>query len=390
MTNPNGLITSSSTLRLRREAITCFFRVLFLSKRTILYFNMTLATPIQAWAILSRYLLVTDVIRLVFELSRVWWKRPLHAQTVCSYSGHVAWHPTELTLATASFTRLKDLKLYRVDGTQMGATNILPGCVQYPETLEWRPDGTMLAYASGLMGKVHLFAYSKETLAPLDSLDVGAPVAQGRAAWFQRKMLLLRWHPSSDFFAVAHYNQSNDEAETIQFLRPDATQIGRIIQVTYLTAMDWHSSGKWLATFCGVHSSTSSGTNIEIWDSTTRHVATISTKVPNFAMAWHPTLPFLAVSTSDGTLVRFFNLDGTEARAMIGASFDFKRIGELVWHPKGRLLAVVSFDTHITLWDTFQGTLVTTIDGYPPVTWSPDGRYLAFNQTNDLILHRYI
>lgn len=95
------------------------------------------------------------------------------------------------------------------------------------------------------------------------------------------------------------------------------------------------------------------------------------------ALAWHPSGLFLATTAQTG-IREVTVLDAASGTERVRLRGPMQSIGGLAFHPTRDLLAAVSNDTSLRLWDYRDGRQVLMIPGAGrTVAWSPDGRRLG-------------
>ncbi len=83
----------------------------------------------------------------------------------------------------------------------------------------------------------------------------------------------------------------------------------------------------------------------------------------------------ILVSGSTDKTIKFWNLEtGELIKTLIEHSAS---IFSLAVHPNGEILASASIDGRVKLWKLETGELLQTLRGYPPVIFSPDGKWLV-------------
>jgi eukaryotic-like serine/threonine-protein kinase len=100
---------------------------------------------------------------------------------------------------------------------------------------------------------------------------------------------------------------------------------------------------------------------------------------PVFCLAYHPSLPRLAVAAKN--CVYIFDLDGTALQRLVHPE-EIDEIHSLAWRPDGRQLAAGADDKRIYLWDTENGKQATA----PWIGHNHGGIHLSFSPAGDRLV----
>jgi len=102
-------------------------------------------------------------------------------------------------------------------------------------------------------------------------------------------------------------------------------------------------------------------------------------------LAWHPSGRYLAMTSQSGVReVQVLNaLDGTVLTQLRGP---LQSIGRIAFHPRSYIIAAISSDGMLRLWDYRDARLLLTVASMTgSLTWSPDGRMLGCNRGENVL-----
>ncbi len=186
----------------------------------------------------------------------------------------------------------------------------------------------------------------------------------------------LAWSPSGDSWAASSANGE------IVWMRLNSSTIAEnfaemvTLQAANGTSIDrlaFSADGCWLA-------AGGQAGQLSLWAQKSnlppQRVHTIELHTWIDDLAWHPTLPQLAIA--HGPHVKIW--DAVAAREMITWRFDRSSIFDLAWHPNGNYLAVAGYKG-VEIWAA--GDLTTPIQRLNvdtatiQIAWSANGNYLA-------------
>ncbi|MBI5385942.1 MAG: protein kinase [Verrucomicrobia bacterium] len=126
--------------------------------------------------------------------------------------------------------------------------------------------------------------------------------------------------------------------------------------------------------------------SLQVWNlssKTATHLQLIT--VPRM-MAWHPSGSLLAVAGTDGRI----HLYDTRTWRLRESSEKVETVlDRVLFHPGGQMLASWGYDGATRLWDVAAGKPVLVVPGTEPLSFSQDGRRLAFKSGQQLGLWEF-
>ncbi|HEY1015084.1 MAG TPA: WD40 repeat domain-containing protein [Herpetosiphonaceae bacterium] len=240
------------------------------------------------------------------------------------------------------------------------AATELAGMLEGTVALAWRPDGALLASATG-NGDVQLWSPDGALLRSLDGQ---------RPSHYWTKAEPLAWSPDGSRLAASWFDPSIGLWDLTG--EPKLTRIEVHTNSTRFLA--WHPGGAALA--IGAHDG-----SLSLWHGDGAMSALLERVNPVDA-AWHPAGQRLAILRGDGP-IELRGADGAllETWGQPVAALASQDQGRLAWSPDGRTLAAADLGSNaINLWDE-RGALIAALPGHgAPLTqlaWSPDGAALV-------------
>jgi WD40 repeat protein len=228
--------------------------------------------------------------------------------------------------------------------------------------LAWNPDGHTLAIGS-MAGTIEL--WDTDTNRWLTTLQ------QPGAA------TLLAWNPTGSSLA------SGDWPDDIVLWYGWGASRSTLDHTGRIEALAWEPDGKFLA-------SANWDKTIQLWDTDSlQPTAQSQTPTPLSTLAWSPNGTTLASASIDEKAIILWEVSGK--RAVRSRTLDTQAsVTDVAWNPYGTMLAAAASDQSVTLWDATNWTPLRTV-GEPTrhvrgIAWSSDGKKLAINTTEALIV----
>ena len=240
-----------------------------------------------------------------------------------------------------------------------------------PLVVMWSADGTQLAIG-GWNGSNFLVQIwdvdAKEFVGTFEGTDFEPAIS---------------WHPQDNLLA---YSREYTE------LYIEDTQRGTdvsVLEVEYVTAIDWNSDGQLLATANGEPLSRV----ITVWDSQSGEaILTLEDDLKGVgSVAWSPDDTMIAGKNWDASLSIWEAQTGTllttlDGGGYYGSTFNFSPNQAAAWSPDSSRIAVYAntnlFESYVVwVWDVANEELIATLDDHEAlitaVAWSPDGSLIA-------------
>ncbi|MBI5928951.1 MAG: WD40 repeat domain-containing protein [Chloroflexi bacterium] len=319
----------------------------------------------------------------------------------------IAWHPTRNEIAVSGTT---GIWLYTSEFQDIGH---LDDGERQTSFIEYSPDGTKIA-ASSNYGQVYIWDLETEQItASFEDQTIGALARS------------ITWSPDSRMIATT---QGQDEKTVDIWEISTGNLIDSFTDVYRISAIDWSPDGEKIAVVL-------LGYGIQIWDTTTSTSSTISVEndLGIISITWSPSGKFLAgpagseiivweidhytISSrlhSASSYVRAisWNPNNGQIAAATGNGSAVREDGEIVvfdisigqlvstlgnfrywataldWSSDGVLLAGLSLDNSIKIWNTETKQLISTLDNkhtwsIDRVAWQPEGVILASLERNE-------
>jgi WD40 repeat protein/Flp pilus assembly protein TadD len=280
---------------------------------------------------------------------------PLTLSTADRYALCVAFSPDGRRLLAG--TQRGMLKVWDVESGEETLSIRQPGPF-WNLSVAWSPDGTRFASGSGRGVRIHDAVTGKQMLPPLDCGDTAAT---------------LDWRPDGKVLAVGYYSRQFGEIR-VRVMLWDADTGREVATSTYAKGAGEYSAIAWRPD--GGQLVAGSAGCLRVWDSELREETVVDTGEglhKNRSLDWSPDGKRLA-SCMEQQVILYDATDWTPIRVIkLGAS-------EVRWHPHGSRIAFAIRGT-ISIWDTSTGRQVWTCDAHAKrldgLDWSPDGMRLA-------------
>lgn len=159
----------------------------------------------------------------------------------------------------------------------------------------------------------------------------------------------------------------------------------------YVTALAWTHNGTRLATAIDDGTRVANNIYLQEWDATTgmaigRSNRDVSVKV--VTMAWSPNADYLALGSSDGNIGLWYPAGAKESAITNTFSATHQPFSPtLAWSQDGTRFAATTASGGVQIWDT-SGNQLHYYPAYAQindVTWSPNGKYLAWANADGTI-----
>jgi WD40 repeat protein len=312
----------------------------------------------------------------------------------------IAWSPDSKYLATG----LRDGTVHLWNPATTERTAVLKTDSSLIFSIAWSPDGEQLA-SLGLDNKVRIWGVDTESIKEtrvvhIDSVSdhtVGlAWSPNGKwLAFIDQERTIRLWNidTGQDISLTGHTDYVKAlawSADSQQLASASVDGVVRLWDVAFddsvtvlskglgysVDSMAWNPQGAQLAfTYYGM----------ELWNVNTGRWTTIPGSRSPSAVAWDPSGTGLAFDSQGNAITVRDVVSWKELLVLEGHS---DTVLDIAWSPDGTLLASVSGDHTMRIWDTTSGDNVETIQppGYEAhgnasgsVTWNPDGMFLVFS-----------
>ncbi len=298
--------------------------------------------------------------------------------------------------------------------SQPALVRTLSGHTGWVETVDWSPDGRLIASGSA------------DTTARIWEADSGRAIAALNG--FRGTVTCVVWSPDSKLLATT----SSEPSKTVRIWNranwqevrawtpvgtdgnaaavgcvdwsPDGRQLainGGTVAIYDVTSgeqteslqypyggggTDWSPDGRYIAFGAlvptgGAGSSATFGGKLVVWDlaakgGTGSDKSTVMLDIGG-AAAWSPDSQFIAAAEKDHSI----QIWDFAARRIVKALFGHSDIvTSIAWSPDGTMIAASSYDRTVEVWDLVSGKSIATFvhpDIVNSIAWSPDSRFLV-------------
>ena len=344
--------------------------------KTALYPGHTGAVTGVAWHPGGDFIATTS-----WDCTCIIWN-PNTAEKITTLTGHtswvsgVAWHPSGDLIATTS----NDGTCIIWNPNTSEKITTLTGHTHEITGVAWHPSGDLIATTS----EDDCIIWDPHTKKKITTLT-------GHTSWVSG----VAWHPTEDLIATTSWDGTciiwnpHTGEKIITFITGHTDEV---------TNVAWHPSGGLLAT-------TSDDRTCIIQNPHTGETITTLTGHTDWAagVAWHPTEDLIATTSNDHSRMIYSEI--TAANRNIGSCIIWDphtgekittltshagRLGDVVWHPSGDLIATTSWDGTCIIWDPHTGKKITTLTGHTNwaagVAWHPTGNLIATTSEDDCII----
>ena len=239
-----------------------------------------------------------------------------------------------------------------VDVANLSELMVLRGHTNYVLTLDWNPNGTMLASGSRDKTVILWNGTSGEKFRTISG--------------FQGAVNSVVWSPDGRQLAVG------TDGRDILIVDPNTSAITRTLtgHTSGVTSLDWNQDGSRLVSGSYDHT-------IRIWDPQNGGcLQTLNGHTESVvSVGWSPCGMVIASASADQT-ARLWDAN-TGCQTLVLGGFPWP-VYNVAWSPNGTQLATTT-NGQVGVWNPQNGTLIQEVEHYHflQAAWTPDGKYIA-------------